>query len=202
MSQQKQDNTIAIVGIVLGGLGFLLSLIPCVGFVGVPLGIIGLILGLVAFFKARDNGDNNTLSIVALTVSVLPMIISGFYFMSFKNVVGDFDTEIKMYSDCEHLIADIKVLEAKMDSLERILEDEDGGSKVFGTTSKLIKMAVRIGKMQEQSNKLDCNYEFKEVDVRMGGNKSSGRDDTDEESTDEMPKQEEIENDPENQEER
>lgn len=199
MNQQKQDNTIAIVGIVLGGLGFLLSLIPCVGFVGVPLGIIGLILGLVAFFKARDNGDSNTLSIVALTVSALPMIISGFYFMSFKNAVGDFDTEVKMYSDCENLIADIKVLEIKMDSLERILEDEDGGSEVFGTTSQLIKMAVKIGKMQEQSNKLECDYQFKEVDVRMGGQKSSGSNDTDEESTDEIPDEEGINIDGENQ---
>ena len=158
MNDYKQDNTLAIIAIVLGGLGFLLSLVPCVGFLGVPLGILGLILGAIAFFKAKDNGDKTTLAIVALVLSILPFLISAIWYFTFTNSLDNFDTDYTEIQSCDTLHIEIKNLKEEITILEAELEDDENGAKVFGSISKLTSITIKMAKMQEQAENLGCDF--------------------------------------------
>jgi hypothetical protein len=75
----KGVSVLGIVSLVLGILGALISLFPCIGWVvGIPLAGIGLILGvigLVVAMKGKQSGP--ALPIAGTAVSVLGLIIAG-----------------------------------------------------------------------------------------------------------------------------
>jgi hypothetical protein len=155
MNEYRQDNTLSIIALVLGGLGFILSIIPCLGFLSIPFGIIGLILGLIAYFKARDNGDKKTLSILAMVFSLLPILISGIWYFTFTSGLGDFEKRIGEFQSCSVLKEEIKKANDKIAILEEELEDD--GSKVFGNISRLTSLAIEVEKMQERAERMGCN---------------------------------------------
>jgi hypothetical protein len=158
MNDYKQDNTLAIIAIVLGGLGFVLSLLSCVGFLSVPLGVLGLILGAIAYFKARDNGDKKTLSIVALVLSFLPLLISALWFFTFKSSLSDIDAaDYSSIQSCDTLQMEINKLDDEIKVLESELEGADEGAKVFGSITKLTRITINITKMREQADILGCD---------------------------------------------
>ncbi len=155
MNEYRQDNTLSIIALVLGGLGFLLSLIPCLGFLSIPFGVIGLILGLIAYFKARDNGDKKTLSIVAMVFSLLPILISAIWYFAFTSGLGDFEKRIGDLQSCSELKIEIEKANDKISILEEELEN--GGSKVFGNISRLTSLAIEVEKMQEKAEQMGCD---------------------------------------------
>ena len=165
MNDHKQDNTLAIIAIVLGGLGFLLSLVPCVGFLGIPLGVLGLILGAIAYFKAKDNGDKKTLPIVALVLSVLPILISVIWYFAFTSGLDNFDVDYTEIQSCDTLHMEITRLTDEINALEGELEDDENGAKVFGNISKLTSITIKMAKMQEQVNNLGCDFSKDESEV-------------------------------------
>lgn len=158
MNEQRQDNTLAIVSLVLGGLGFFLSMIPCIGFLSVPLGIIGIILGAIAYFKARDNGDKKTLSIVALVVSFLPLLISAIWYFTFSSSFSKLDRNYSNIQSCDTLKIEIDRIRFSTDSIETELEKDDAGASVFGSMSAITSMAIDMVKLQEQADLLGCDF--------------------------------------------
>lgn len=86
MSEVLKDSgtvtALSVIGLVFGLIGMLGSFIPCIGslafFVGIPAAIISAIaLGIAYSKKAK-----RTFAIVALTVSLIGVITSGFQYFS------------------------------------------------------------------------------------------------------------------------
>lgn len=168
--QQKQDNTIAIIGIVIGGLGLIFSMIPCIGVLGFFPGIIGLILGLVAFFKARDNGDRKTLSIIALVISSITMILAAFWYFTIGSFASDFDQDVKTYQNCDSLKIDMELLASDLKRTVEEMEDNKEGASVLSNFSQVASMTTKLSKLEEQSKQLGCNLsiskgETEEIDT-------------------------------------
>ncbi|MFT4536514.1 MAG: hypothetical protein ACI9P5_003890 [Saprospiraceae bacterium] len=155
MNEYRQDNTLAIVSLVLGGLGFFLSIIPCIGFLSIPLAVIGLILGAIAFFKAKDNGDKTTLSIVALVISFLPILISIIWYFAFTSGLGNIDKRYESIQSCSEMKVEIEKINVEISTLEEELEND--GSKVFGNISRVTSLAIQLEKMQDRAESLGCN---------------------------------------------
>ncbi|MFT6334372.1 MAG: hypothetical protein ACI86M_000748 [Saprospiraceae bacterium] len=174
MNEYRQDNTLSIVALVLGGLGFLLSLIPCIGFFSIPLGVIGLIIGAIAYFKANDNGDKKTMSIVALVVSFLPLLISAIWYFTFSNNFNSFDRDFSYIQSCDTLKIEIDRVKFISDSIETEIEKDDTGASVFGTMSTLTSLAIQMAKLQEQAEYLGCefmNMDQMIIDIEVESNK-------------------------------
>lgn len=86
MSQELKDSGVvtamAVVGFVFGLIGMLGSFIPCIGslafYVGIPAAIIsGIALGVAYAQKAKSS-----FAIVALTISLIGVVISGFQYFA------------------------------------------------------------------------------------------------------------------------
>jgi len=158
MNDYKQDNTLSIIAIVLGGLGFLLSLIPCIGFLSIPLAVIGLILGILAYFKAKDNGDKKTLPIVAMCISFLPIVISAIWYFTFSGMSSNVDSNFEYMQNCDSLKVEIDKTEEEMNEIEKELEKNEGGAGVFGSITKMTKLGIKMGKMHENAEDLGCGF--------------------------------------------
>lgn len=161
MNDYRQDNTLSIVAIVLGGLGFLLSLIPCIGFFSIPLGVIGLILAVIAYFKAKDNGDKKTLPIVALCISVLPLLVSVIWYFTF-NAMSDRNQEYTYIQDCDSLRIEIEKMETEIEQLEQEIEESEDTS-MFGMLSDFTSMSKKMVKMQQNAEDLGCDFNNQNV---------------------------------------
>jgi len=158
MNDYRPDNTLSIISIVLGGLGFLLSLIPCIGFLSVPLAVIGLILGVIAYFKAKDNGDKKTLPIIALVISFLPLVISALWYFTLPSLSSNTSSSFEYMQNCDSLKIEIDKLESEIEGIEDELEDNETGSGVFGNITKITKLGIKMGKMQENAQDLGCDF--------------------------------------------
>ncbi|MBM4285700.1 MAG: DUF2207 domain-containing protein [Deltaproteobacteria bacterium] len=86
MSEELKESgtvtAISVVGFVFGLIAMLGSFIPCVGafafFIGIPAAIIsGIGLGIAYSQKAK-----RTFAIVALTISCIGVVVSGFQYLS------------------------------------------------------------------------------------------------------------------------
>lgn len=158
MNDYRQDNTLAIVSLVLGGLGFLISIIPCIGFFSVPLGLIGMILGAIAYFKAKDNGDKKVLSIVALVVSFLPLLISALWYFTFSSSLSGLERDFSDTQSCDTLKTEIERINFVTDSLQTELDKDEAGASVFGSMSTLTSLSIDMVKLQEQADILGCDF--------------------------------------------
>jgi thiol:disulfide interchange protein len=73
----KKGNGLGIAGLIVGGIAFLLSLIPIIGAGFWWMGLLGLIFAVIAFFMAKSgNNPKKTLIMVAMVVSLLAVVIS------------------------------------------------------------------------------------------------------------------------------
>jgi len=73
MEKQKEKKALAIVAVIFGGIGLLLSAIPIINNVGIFFAIIGLIFGIIALIINRKN--KKVLTIVATVISILAIAI-------------------------------------------------------------------------------------------------------------------------------
>ena len=158
MKEYRQDNTLAIVALVSGGLGFLLSIIPCIGFLSIPLGVIGLVIGGVAYFKANDNGDKKTLSIVALVVSFLPLLISTIWYFTFSSNLNSINSDYSNILSCDTLKTEIDLINFVTDSIEIELDKDDASASVFGAMSSITSLSIKMVKLQKQADQLGCEF--------------------------------------------
>lgn len=86
MSEELKDSgtvtALSVIGLVFGLIGMLGSFIPCLGslafYIGIPAAIIsGIALGVAYSQKAK-----RTFAIVALTISLIGVVISGWQYFS------------------------------------------------------------------------------------------------------------------------
>jgi len=86
MSEELKDSgavtALSVIGLVFGLIGMLGSFIPCIGslafFVGIPASIISAIALIVAYLQKAKK----TFAIVALTISLIGVIISGIQYFA------------------------------------------------------------------------------------------------------------------------
>ena len=86
MAEQLKDSgtvtTLSVIGLVFGLIGMLGSFIPCIGslafFIGIPAAIISGIGLLIAY---KQNAKR-TFAIVALTISLIGVVISGIQYFT------------------------------------------------------------------------------------------------------------------------
>jgi len=81
MSEGLKDSgtvtALAVIGLVFGLIGMLGSFIPCIGSLAFLIGIPAAILSGIAVGIAYSQGAKRTFAIVALTISLIGVVISG-----------------------------------------------------------------------------------------------------------------------------
>ena len=128
VKQTTAGQTLNILGIVLGIIAIIVSLIPCVGFIAIVPGVIGIILSAVGLDQARRSNGQKGLGYAALTISIVATIIamlwlfltSGLAFIGSeieKNIKTEIindstnNVEVTLGSDKDSLIMKLEVLE-------------------------------------------------------------------------------------------
>ena len=94
---QKQTTSpktnLAIIGLILGIIGIVLSFIPLVNGISYILGILAIIFGIIGFIKI----DKKTLAIIAIILGILsiifPILINMYIFKKATNFIGNALTE-------------------------------------------------------------------------------------------------------------
>ncbi len=159
MNTNKPSNTLAIIGLVLGIIAILFSFIPCVGTLAFVPGVVGLILGVVALMKAKDNGHPTGLSIGVIVVSVIACAISAFQIFALGNMASNIKSEMKEYTNCETLKTDYEKVQKEMTTLGKEMEDDNAS---FSGIGKMTKLGVKMGHIQSEAKKLECDINFEE----------------------------------------
>jgi hypothetical protein len=78
----KGANVCGIVALILGVVGLIVSLIPCVGVIGVPIAAIGLVLGIIGMSTAGQTTGRG-LPIAGTCVSLAGLLIGGAWLLFF-----------------------------------------------------------------------------------------------------------------------
>ena len=86
MSEELKDSGIvtalSVVGLVFGLIGMLGSFIPCIGSLAFYIGIPAAIISAIALGVAYSQKAKRTFAIVALTISLIGVVISGWQYFS------------------------------------------------------------------------------------------------------------------------
>lgn len=159
---RRQDNTLAIIALVLGILALLLSFVPCAGILAIIPALIGLILGGIAYAKAKDNGQPKTLSLSGLITSGLAILIAVAWMFFIGSAANDIKNEKVEYTDCETLINDYNQIKEEMKELKADMEGDNGTSGKISVFSKITKYGIRISSMKKQSKELGCDINIDE----------------------------------------
>lgn len=76
VKQTTAGQTLNILGIVLGIIAFVISLVPCVGFIAIVPGVIGIILSAIGLDQARRSNGQKGLGYAALAISIAATVIA------------------------------------------------------------------------------------------------------------------------------
>ncbi len=148
---QNKASTLSILGIVFGGLGLLVSFIPCLGTLAIFPAILGLILSIPGFRQDRRNGASKTAGIVGIVCSSIGILVSGGQMLFFKKVGSEAAKEINIeYDSCDKILA---AFETTIKELNEIKKDEN---PEFSDMSKLIKLTTKVAKLGKRSEELQC----------------------------------------------
>lgn len=86
MAEELKDSgtvtALSVIGLVFGLIGMLGSFIPCIGAIAFYIGIPAAIISAIALGIAYSQKAKNTFAIVALTISLIGVVISGWQFFS------------------------------------------------------------------------------------------------------------------------
>jgi len=161
MNSNQPNNTLAIIGLVFGIIALLFSIFPCVGMFAFIPGVIGLILGVIALLKAKDNGYPKGMAIAVIVVSGLACAISGYQMFAIGSFASDMKTNMKEYTSCEEVSKDYNIVKTEMETLTKEMEDNKPS---FSSIKQITKLGIKIGHIQEESRRLDCEMEFNDFD--------------------------------------
>ena len=164
MNQNQPNNTLGIIGLVLGIVALLFSFIPCLGTLAFIPGIVGLILGVLAFLKAKDNGHPKGIAIGGIVVSALACIVSFFLIFTLGTMFSDIKSEMKEYTDCTEIEKDYKAIQEDMAAITKEMENDNTS---FSNIGKMAKLGANLGNLQSQAEKLNCDINFDDFDPTM-----------------------------------
>lgn len=89
MSEEIKDSgtvtALSVIGLVFGLIGMLGSFIPCIGALAYYIGIPAAIISAIALGVAYSQNAKRTFAIVALTISLIGIVISGYQYFSIKS---------------------------------------------------------------------------------------------------------------------
>lgn len=71
--ENKQSNTLAVVGLILGIVSIVFPWIPYIGFLALPAGIVGIILSA----KGRKVPTGKGMATAGLVLSIIGVVLSG-----------------------------------------------------------------------------------------------------------------------------
>ena len=146
----RESNTLTIIGLVIGLISLVLSLIPCLGSFGLFGAIPALILSIVGFLQVRGDGGSTSVPIIAIVVSSLAILLSGAQAFFITKATSTIGTELdaatsKTYTTCDSVLIGYEEL------LERMRTDRKDG-----LISKAIKMGANIGSLETNFENLLC----------------------------------------------
>jgi len=92
---QKQLNAMAIVGLILGILGIILSFVPCIGVWAIVPGVLGIIFSALGMKKVEGKGmallkqslaTSGTEAIAGLVLSIIALLIGIYQWYALSNI--------------------------------------------------------------------------------------------------------------------
>jgi hypothetical protein len=159
----KGVNVCGVIALILGIIGGLISLFPCIGvFVGGPIAIIGLLLGIIGLFtsgKATGRG----LPIAGTCVSVIALLIGGgqLLFLGYLGKRGEERMEVlqkEMEAQAKANQEQARLMQEENERKERELRD---GPAVSVTAEKLFE--------DYDKNPLDADKKYKNKVLEVTG---------------------------------
>jgi len=84
---RKRVNVWGIIALILGIKALVISLIPCVGMIGIPVAAIGLLLGIIGIFTAGQTTGRG-LPIAGTCVSAAAMLVAIFWMALFTSMAN------------------------------------------------------------------------------------------------------------------
>ncbi|MFZ0595660.1 MAG: hypothetical protein WAM46_01645, partial [Flavobacterium sp.] len=82
-SQQNAGQGMGIAALVLGIVGVLVSLIPCVGIIAIIFGLLAIVFGAIGVLQARNNNVSAALPQAGFILGVLSLVIIIVYMVFF-----------------------------------------------------------------------------------------------------------------------
>lgn len=86
MTNGKESSStvtaLSVVGLVFGLIGMLGSFIPCIGSLAFFIGIPAALVSAIGVYIAKTKNFNSTFAIVAITISLIGVVVSGFQYFS------------------------------------------------------------------------------------------------------------------------
>ena len=103
MAEELKDSgtvtALSVVGLVFGLVGMLGSFVPCIGSLAFYIGIPAAIISAIGLGVAYSQNAKRTFSIVALTISLIGVIISGIQYHTIVSVGKDINKELQRLSN-------------------------------------------------------------------------------------------------------
>jgi hypothetical protein len=99
-------TVLSVIGFVFGLIGMLGSFIPCIGGIAFAIGIPAALLSALSVIIAYASHAKKTFAIVALTISLIGVVISGWQFITIRQAGKLFEKEI---SKSQHTSNDSKL---------------------------------------------------------------------------------------------
>ena len=79
-------TTLSVIGLILGAIALLGSFIPCLGALAIFIATPAAICSGIGLFLAKQKKVSMTLSIIALVISCIAIIISGFQLLTLNGI--------------------------------------------------------------------------------------------------------------------
>lgn len=84
----RPSNVLGIIGVTLGGIGMLLSVIPCFGFYAFIFAAPGLVCSIFDLLKARAQGRNIALGVVGISLSAVALLLTFIWWFQIQRLKG------------------------------------------------------------------------------------------------------------------
>jgi flagellar basal body-associated protein FliL len=99
MKESGIVTAMSVVGLVFGLIGMNGSFIPCIGSLAFYIGIPAALISAIALFIAYSQNSKKTFAVVALTISLIGVVISGWQYHSIVSLGNSLERELKQMNN-------------------------------------------------------------------------------------------------------
>jgi len=162
-AESKESGTVtalSVVGFVFGLIGMMGSFIPCIGALAFYIGIPAALISAIALGIAYSQNAKKTFAVVAVTISLIGVIISGWQYFTIVSAGKNVERELKkMYNTEQPRVQG----PSETPSIENTLKDnQPSGQEInFEDKTNEISKLIDSGNYQKASNLiayLDTKY--------------------------------------------